>query len=151
MFLKNSQNCQVKSVMVSLFNKVAVLRACNFIKVTPTQVLSCEICKFFKNNYFEEHLWVSASKLYLKGDYNTGVFLWTLLFKNTYFVEDLQTAGSETSVWGSLFNKVASVTAWKHLTVLETLAKVFLCEFCKFLCEFYFSVNFKKAFLQNTF
>ena len=103
------------------------------LKKTPTQVLSCEICKLFKNNYFEEHLWMSASKLYLKRDYNTGVFLWTLLFKNTYFVEDLQTAGSETSVWESLFNKVASVTAWKHLTVLETLAKVFLCEFCKTL------------------
>ena len=33
------------------------------------------------------------------------------LFKNTYFVEDLQTAGSETSVQGSFFNKVASLTA----------------------------------------
>ena len=25
-------------------------------KATPTQVLSCEICEFFKNTYFEEHL-----------------------------------------------------------------------------------------------
>ena len=41
------------------------------------------------------------------------------LFKNTYFVEDLRTAGSETPVRGSLFNKVASLTAWTHLTVLE--------------------------------
>ena len=72
-----------------------------------------------KGVYFEEHLWMSASKLYLKRDYNTGVFLWTLLFKNTYFVVDLRMAGSETPIRGSLFNKVASVTAWKHLTVLE--------------------------------
>ena len=33
------------------------------------------------------------------------------LFKNTYFVEPLQIAGSETPVWESLFNKVASLTA----------------------------------------
>ena len=26
-----------------------------FIKETPTQVFSCEICKMFKNTYFEEH------------------------------------------------------------------------------------------------
>ena len=31
--------------------------------------------------------------------------------------EDLQMAGSETSVQGSLFNKVASLTAWRPLTV----------------------------------
>ena len=28
-------------------------------------------------------------------------------------------AGSETPVWGSLFNKVASLTTWTHLTLLE--------------------------------
>ena len=33
------------------------------------------------------------------------------LFKNTYFVEDIQTAGLETLVPGPLFNKVASRTA----------------------------------------
>ena len=41
------------------------------------------------------------------------------LFKNTYFLEDLQTACSETPVRGSFFKKVASLTAWKLLTVLE--------------------------------
>ena len=48
------------------------------LKKNPTQVLSCEIRKLFKNNYFEEHLRTSASKLYLKRDSNTGVFLWIL-------------------------------------------------------------------------
>ena len=43
-----------------------------------TQVLSCKICKLFKSNYFEEHLSTSASKVYLEGDSNTGVFLWNL-------------------------------------------------------------------------
>ena len=41
------------------------------------------------------------------------------LFKNTYFVEDLRMAGSETTVLRSLFNKIASLTAWMHLIVLE--------------------------------
>ena len=41
------------------------------------------------------------------------------LFKSTYFVEDLQTAGSETPVRGFVFNKVASLTARRLLTVLE--------------------------------
>ena len=30
-------------------------------KETPTQVFSCEYCKVFKNNYFEEHLRAIAS------------------------------------------------------------------------------------------
>ena len=41
------------------------------------------------------------------------------LFKNNYFVEDLQKAGSETPVWGSLFNKVASLMSRRPLTVSE--------------------------------
>ena len=43
-----------------LFNKVA---GHNFIKkklqpnfLAPTQVFTCEMCKIFKNTYFEEHL-----------------------------------------------------------------------------------------------
>ena len=34
-------------VLESLFNKVAGLKACNFIKKTPTQVFSCEIFENF--------------------------------------------------------------------------------------------------------
>ena len=89
-------------------------------------MLSCEICKLseftnFQNNYFEEDLRLSASKFYLKRDSNTGVFLWILwIIQETYFVEDLQMAGLEKPVLGSFFNKVASLTAWTHLTVLET-------------------------------
>ena len=41
------------------------------------------------------------------------------LFKNTYLTEDLQTAGSETPVRGSVFNKVTSLTAWRLLTVFR--------------------------------
>ena len=44
------------------------------LQKTPTQVLSREIYKLFKNNYFEEH----PSKRYLKRDSNTVAFLWIL-------------------------------------------------------------------------
>ena len=37
-------------------------KACNFITNTPIQVLSSEICKIFKNTYFEEHVQTTASK-----------------------------------------------------------------------------------------
>ena len=33
----------------------------NFIKKTPTQILSCEICEIFENTYFKEHLRKNAS------------------------------------------------------------------------------------------
>ena len=41
------------------------------------------------------------------------------LFKKTYFREHLRMAGSKTPVRGVLFNKVASLTAWRPLTALE--------------------------------
>ena len=82
-------------------------------------MLSCETCKLFRNNYCEEHLWMFASKLYLETLKQVFSRRFCELFKNNYFVEDLQTAVSETPVRGSLFNKVASLTYWTHLTVLE--------------------------------
>ena len=45
-----------RPVLKSLFNKVAVLGSATLSGKTPTQMLSCEICEIFKNNYFEEHL-----------------------------------------------------------------------------------------------
>ena len=36
--------------------------ACNFIKKeTLAQVFSCEFCEIFKNTFFTEHLWTTAS------------------------------------------------------------------------------------------
>ena len=38
-----------------LFNKVAGMKVCIFIKKeTPAQLFSCEYCEIFKNTYFEE-------------------------------------------------------------------------------------------------
>ena len=64
----------------SLFSiKLKFRGSAALLKKTPTEVLSNEICKLseftnFQNNYFKEHLGMSASKLYLKRDSNTGVF-----------------------------------------------------------------------------
>ena len=46
----------LESLLESLFNKVEVLRACNFIKEDSDTCFFCEIYKLFKDNYFEEHL-----------------------------------------------------------------------------------------------
>ena len=48
--LKNFANSTGKHLCWSLF----------LIKLTPTQVFSCEICEFFKNTYFQEHLPATA-------------------------------------------------------------------------------------------
>ena len=46
--LKNFANFTGKHLCWSLFNKAFI----KFIKKTPTQVFSCEICKIFKKNFF---------------------------------------------------------------------------------------------------
>ena len=57
MFLKILQYPQEIPVLESLFNKVAELKACNFIKKeTPRQVFSREYGEIFKNSRFVKHL-----------------------------------------------------------------------------------------------
>ena len=76
-FSNNSQKSLKKPVLESLFNTVVVLRTCKFIKKdSNTGVVLWDLPP--SNNYFEEHMWTSASKLYLKGDSNIGFFLWIL-------------------------------------------------------------------------
>ena len=56
-------------MLESLFNKVAGLQVCNFIKKeTLAQVFSCEFCEIFKNTYFEEHLQTAASNSFFQED-----------------------------------------------------------------------------------
>ena len=51
-------------VLESLFNKVAGLKVCNFIKENPAQVFPSEISEIFKNTFFTEHLrWLFLLKL----------------------------------------------------------------------------------------
>ena len=65
-------------MLESLFNKVAGLGPCNFIKEDSDTSDFLWNLQTFKSNYFEEHLWMSTSKLYLKRDSNIGVFLWIM-------------------------------------------------------------------------
>ena len=50
-------------MLESLFNKVVLikLQPLFYQKVTPTQVLFCEICEIFKSTYFAEHMGTAAS------------------------------------------------------------------------------------------
>ena len=59
----------------SLFNKIAGLQACNFLKkVTPTHGFSLEYGRIFKNTYLEEHLRTCINLTQLKGSSNKSKF-----------------------------------------------------------------------------
>ena len=53
----------------TLFNEVADLKNCNFIKRDSNTGISREICEIFKNIYFEECLQTTTSTLLIKGDF----------------------------------------------------------------------------------
>ena len=65
LFLKSSQNSQEKTcVKVSILIKLQA-SACNFIKKeTLAQVHSLKLCDTFKNTYFTEDLWATASTVF---------------------------------------------------------------------------------------
>ena len=42
-------------MLESVFNKV-------YLKETPAQVFSGEVCESFKNTYFEKHMWTIVSE-----------------------------------------------------------------------------------------
>ena len=61
-----------------------------FKKETLAQVLSCEFCEFFKNIFFTEHLWATASEV--SNEYNLKlnfgfVFLNTTAYSRTRRIE----------------------------------------------------------------
>ena len=59
-FLEISQNSQENSCTRVSF----LIKAYNFIKKeTLAQVFSCEFCEIFKNTFFTEHLWTTASSI----------------------------------------------------------------------------------------
>ena len=49
-FLKNSQYLEYLLIKLQAFRQL-------YLKDAPTQVLSCEYCKIFKNSFFMEYLW----------------------------------------------------------------------------------------------
>ena len=97
--LKNFPNFTGKQLCWSLFLTKFFT---NFIKNTPTQVFSCEICKTFKNTFFDRTPPVAAS---VKRDSNAGVYLWNLLnFWLYFFGRTTQVAASE---WTLSSRKIA--------------------------------------------
>ena len=80
--LKNFPNFTGKQLCWSLFLTKFFT---NFIKNTPTQVFSCEICKTFKNTFFDRTPPVAAS---VKRDSNAGFYLWNLLNFWLYFLAE---------------------------------------------------------------
>ena len=83
-----------KPVLESLFNKVAGLNVCIFIKKeTATQMLSCEYCEMFKNSFFyrtpPDHctfpkFYVVIDSLYVFG-YKIDIFLYFLCHCFVFF------------------------------------------------------------------
>ena len=52
------------SIAIAIFKKYkSSHRRCrsSYQRYSATQMLSCEVCKTFKNTYFEEHLQMTAS------------------------------------------------------------------------------------------
>ena len=113
------KNFTGKNLCRSLFLiKIQFWGPASLSKKTPTKVLHCEICKLlefanFQDNYFVENLWMSASKLYLKRDSNTGVFPWIL-----WNIQEHLFCSGSTNGWfwnisaGSLFDEVASLVKY---------------------------------------
>ena len=62
--LRNFAKFTGKHLCQSLFLINLQARACNFIKKeTLAQVFSGEVCKIYKNIFFTEHLWTTASEI----------------------------------------------------------------------------------------
>ena len=88
---KNRLNTSLKFSMIKLVLKNFVIftgkhlsqslfLSCNFIKKeTLAQGFSCEFCKIFKNTFFTEHLWMTASILQqLLALYFAIIYTWQL-------------------------------------------------------------------------
>ena len=60
--LKNFADFTGKHPFSSFFLiKLQAWRPATLLKKTPAQIFSCEICRIFKNTYFQEHLQTAAS------------------------------------------------------------------------------------------
>ena len=108
--------------------KLQFWRPATLSKKTPTQVLSREIYKLFKNNYFEEHLLNAASKHYLKKLEHSCFLVNFVNYSRTSIFKKIYQP-----VRGSFLNKVTSLTAgltaWRLLSVLESDRRTVLRDF----------------------
>ena len=79
--LKNSQIQWSTPVLESLFYKNTTL-----LKMTSAQVFSCKFWEIYKNIFFTEHLWATASAITHK--YRHINTFWELAFSK-YLLEEL--------------------------------------------------------------
>ena len=82
--LKNFAKLTGKHLCLSLFfNKDVGLRPATLIKKdTPAQMFSCEYYEVFKNTFFTEHLWTTASKFF--GNQRRFSFLYSRSMVGSY-------------------------------------------------------------------
>ena len=58
-------------------------QVCNFIKKEiPTQVFSCNFCKFFQNTFFTEHFLATASARYIGSFYFHAIEMFDATYIN---------------------------------------------------------------------
>ena len=123
------------------------LRACNFLKKTPTQVCSCETFESCRKNYFEKHLWMRASKIYLKRDSNTDFVLWILWItqEHEHLVLKHQSGGLsliKLQVWHP--------EDFQHY-LKEALVHVIICGFSEMFRKFFSRAPPSNHFSHNVF
>ena len=134
--LKVFANLTGKHLCWSLFLiKLWFWRPSTLLRKALTLILSCEIREIVRNNYFEENLWIIASKLYLKRIYNKSVLLWIFEIIQEHLFCRISCKLLVLKHQGFFFNKAACRTTWCPLTMLEIGSD---------------SETFRKALLQNT-
>ena len=62
----SQQRCSVRKGVLTELS----LRPSTLLKKTLTKVFSCEFCEIYKNTFFTEHLWATASERYVFHDRN---------------------------------------------------------------------------------
>ena len=131
-FLKNSQSSHEKHMCQSLFIK----KHEGLIKnETPTQVVSCEFCKIFKNTYFEENLRTATSAVnyfrkkfhffmldsVLNTPFQPATFFRILLILIITLHKICKTAGFHWPVFSRIRTKSTTLSIYGRIRVSESL------------------------------
>ena len=142
-FFKTLANFARRNLCWSLFLiKLEFWEPGNFLRKTPIQVFYCEIYKLFRTTILKNICKPLLLSIILK-ETQTRVFSceFCKLLKNSYFLEDIRMACSQTPVRG-VFNKVTNLTARKILTVLE--------RDCRTGISLWILRNFSESFFRRT-
>ena len=93
------------------------------LKKAPTQLFSCEHCKIFKNNYFEEHPRTAASEVRINPKWN--------LRKQVFFKTDVLKYSLKATEWHLYWSVfLRKLQFWNHeherVKVMNVLHKLIL-------------------------